>query len=94
MKVTIDENKKTIEIYESVNLNELFNYLKKLNINLEDYTLVIKPSIVIDLTRRDDFDGVPTKSPWQPYNPPCPTTPLYPKWWESPIICKTTYTLN
>lgn len=91
MKVTIDETKKTIEIYESVNLNELFNYLRKLNIDLVEYTLVIKPSVTVTIQSEKPKPPdplFPATSPWLPYPVGYPAKP---QWWEQQIICKTTF---
>jgi hypothetical protein len=86
MKITIDETQKTIEISESVNLKELFDYLQKLNINLEDYTLIIKPSVVYTFPPKRDGDNQMFSSPTYPPYTPQPTAK--PWWWEYEIICQ------
>lgn len=42
MKITIDDQSKTIEIEEDVNLNELFEFLTERNIDFKEYSILRK----------------------------------------------------
>ena len=42
MKITIDDQSKTIEIEEEVNLDELFEFLTERNLNFKEYKVVSK----------------------------------------------------
>ena len=46
MKITIDDVAKTIKIEGDVNLKELFDFLKGIEISLKEYTLIGKETII------------------------------------------------
>ncbi len=74
MKLNIDLDKQTIELFETVNLQELFDNLKNLNLDLKKYLLIIKreeknnitftPKNIIKEPYKNPYDNAPyTKIP-------------------------------
>lgn len=42
MKITIDDQNKTVEIEEDINLDKLFEFLTERNLNFKEYKIVSK----------------------------------------------------
>jgi hypothetical protein len=40
MEITINETEKTIKLHDNVKLKELFEFLEKYNINIDEYSIV------------------------------------------------------
>lgn len=70
MKVTIDTDNKTINVQESVNVLDLFTWLKTIE-NWEDYKVEVQVATVVN------YNPLPVNRWWDP------PTPLQP-YWEYP----------
>ena len=74
MKVIIDDENKTVEIEEDVNLDKLFGFLTERNLNFKEYKIVSK-----------NKEFVPYPYPVYPQWP-TPPVPYEPAPWEGPIV--------
>ena len=75
MQIEINTKAATIKLMENVSVEELFNTLKALHINLENWTIIPHKEIVYiqSLAPIIDIDIYPEIkpyiNPWPPYNP-------------------------
>jgi hypothetical protein len=95
MQLGIDSINKVITIYDDVNLRELFDTLKKLNIDKDEWTL--EPYAAEKIVK--EFVYIPTYKPYQPYVQPSipwiqPTWNLPTVWCGDNTNYKTTLTVS
>ena len=79
MKITIDDVAKTIKIEGDVNLKELFDVLKGMEIPLKEYTL-IGIEKVIEYIPYYVEKCIPITYPSYPHEPYLPSWPINPTW--------------
>lgn len=83
MTIGIDTDTKTINLYGNVNLRELFNTLKALDIDKDEWSIQAEPEII----KEKEYIYIPSVKtiPWVqpiPYIQPYRTSP-----WYGDVIC-------
>ena len=67
MEITINETDKTIKFHGTVKINELMDFLNKLNLNFNEYSLI--PDVIIQYYYYTSPPCTPyyTNTPWVTY---------------------------